>query len=134
MTDDEYINTEILDEHFRTPRNFGVLKDCTVEIIESNPTCGDTIVVDLKINGETIEDVKYITRGCSISTAAASMLSETIIGKTLKEVENLSKAEVLSNIGLRLGPARERCALISYDAVQKGIKKHLKGGKEAEHF
>ncbi|EQD75352.1 NifU family SUF system FeS assembly protein, partial [mine drainage metagenome] len=76
MTDDEYINSEILDEHFRTPRNFGKIKDNDLEIIETNPTCGDTIVMDFKFNGDILEDVKYITRGCSISTGAASILSE----------------------------------------------------------
>ncbi|MHB8361916.1 MAG: iron-sulfur cluster assembly scaffold protein [Thermoplasmataceae archaeon] len=126
MTDDEYINSEILDEHFRSPRNFGKIKDNDVEIIETNPTCGDTIVIDFKFNGDILEDVKYITRGCSVSTGAASMLSEMIIGKSRKELESISKEEVVSNIGLKLGPARERCALISYDALKKGLREHYK--------
>jgi nitrogen fixation NifU-like protein len=71
-------------------------------------------------------DIKYITRGCSISTAAASILSENLMGKTREEIEHTTKEDVLANIGLKLGPARERCALISYDAVQKGIKNHFK--------
>ncbi len=126
MTDDEYINSEILDEHFRTPRNFGKISDRDVEIIETNPTCGDTIVLHMKFDGEILVDIKYVTRGCSISTAAASILSENLMGKTMDEIRRMSKDEVLANIGLKLGPARERCALISYDAVQKGIKSHLK--------
>ena len=126
MTADEYINSEILDEHFRTPRNFGRIPEHDVEIIETNPTCGDTIVLDTKFKGEILVDIKYITRGCSISTAAASILSENLMGKTRDEIEHTSKEEVLANLGLKLGPARERCALISYDAAQKGIKKHFK--------
>lgn len=123
MSDDIY--REIILDHYRNPRNKGKLPDADVSIHDSNPLCGDEIDIHLKVDGDKIKDVKFEGRGCAISQASASMLTEMVMGKPLTSVRDLSKEDILENIGLTsLGPARIKCALLSLKVLKLGMVKY----------
>ena len=123
MSDDIY--REIILDHYRNPRNKGKLPDADVSIHDSNPLCGDEIDIHLKVDGDRIRDVKFEGRGCAISQASASMLTEMVMGKPLTSIRDLSKDDILENIGLTsLGPARIKCALLSLKVLKLGMVKY----------
>lgn len=109
---------EVILEYSRHPRNKGRLDEPTVTREERNPTCGDVVRIELLIEGDVVTDVRFDGRGCSISQAAASMLTEMVQGKTLDEVRAINKSDILDAIGIPLGPARLKCALLSLKALK----------------
>ncbi|MGI0024462.1 MAG: Fe-S cluster assembly sulfur transfer protein SufU [Nitrososphaera sp.] len=120
MSDDIY--REIILDHYRNPRNKGKLPEADVSIHDSNPLCGDEIDIHLKVDGGEIKDIKFEGRGCAISQASASMLTEMVMGKPLTSVKDLSKDDILETIGLTsLGPARIKCALLSLKVLKLGM-------------
>lgn len=123
MSDDIY--REIILDHYRNPRNKGKLEDADVVIHDSNPLCGDQIDIYLKVKDGNIQDIKFDGRGCAISQASASMLTEMIINKPLTNAKDISKDDILENIGLtNLGPARIKCALLSLKVLKMGMVKY----------
>ena len=123
MSDDIY--REIILDHYRNPRNKGKLPDADVSIHDSNPLCCDEIDMHLKVDGDKVKDVKFEGRGCAISQASASMLTEMVMGKPLTSIRDLTKDDILENIGLTsLGPARIKCALLSLKVLKLGMVKY----------
>ena len=123
MSDDIY--REIILDHYRNPRNKGKLSNADVSIHDSNPLCGDEIDIHLKIEEEKVKDIKFEGRGCAISQASASMLTEMIMDKSLTTVKDLTKEDILENIGLmNLGPARIKCALLSLKVLKLGMVRY----------
>ena len=123
MSDDIYL--EIILDHYRNPRNKGKLSNADVSIHDSNPLCGDEIDIHLKIEEEKVKDIKFEGRGCAISQASASMLTEMIMDKPLTTVKDLTKEDILENIGLmNLGPARIKCALLSLKVLKLGMVRY----------
>jgi nitrogen fixation protein NifU and related proteins len=120
MSLDDLYRQDILD-HSQNPRNFGTLDHPDISAEDSNPLCGDKIRMDLRVKEGTIEDVKFTGIGCSISRAAASMLTEEIKGKTLEEVKQIGREEVLELLGIELGPVRLKCALLALKTLKVGI-------------
>lgn len=116
------IYRETILDHYRNPRNKGRMTNPDVSIHDSNPLCGDEIDIHLKIEASIIKDIKFEGRGCAISQASASMLTEMVINKSLNAVKDLSKDDFFENIGLRnLGPARVKCALLSLKVLKMGM-------------
>ncbi|NOJ27060.1 MAG: SUF system NifU family Fe-S cluster assembly protein [Nitrososphaera sp.] len=123
MSDDIY--REIILDHYRNPRNKGKIAGPDVSIHDSNPLCGDEIDIHMKIEGDKIKDIKFEGRGCAISQASASMLTEMVLNKQLTSVKDLTKDDILENIGLtNLGPARIKCALLSLKVLKLGMVKY----------
>jgi nitrogen fixation NifU-like protein len=115
---DDFYKEYILD-HYRNPRNFGVLDapDATAE--DLNPLCGDRIRFDLQIDADgRVSDVKFSGKGCAISQASASMLSESLKGEKLEDVARLSQERVLENVGIGISPARMKCAMLGLKVVK----------------
>ncbi len=109
---DDFYRDYILD-HYRNPRNFGHLEQPDVEADDLNPLCGDTIHMELKLDGDRrVQDVRFSGKGCAISQASASMLTETIKGMPLEDVAKLSKEAVLENVGIGISPTRMKCAML----------------------
>ena len=124
MSDDIY--REIILDHYRNPRNKGKLPDADISTHDSNPLCGDEIDIHMKIFGDKITDVKFEGRGCAISQASASMLTEMVINKPLTNVKDIAKNDILENIGLtNLGPARVKCALLALKVMKLGMVNYL---------
>lgn len=123
MSDDIY--REIILDHYRNPRNKGKLTNADVSIHDSNPLCGDEIDIHLKVEKDKIKEIKFEGRGCAISQASASMLTEMVMDKPLTTVKDLTKEDVLENIGLmNLGPARIKCALLSLKVLKLGMVRY----------
>jgi nitrogen fixation NifU-like protein len=115
---DDFYKEYILD-HYRNPRNFGTLDapDATAE--DLNPLCGDRIRFDLQIDAHgRVSDVKFSGKGCAISQASASMLSESLKGEKLEDVARLSQERVLENVGIGISPARMKCAMLGLKVVK----------------
>jgi nitrogen fixation NifU-like protein len=108
-------------DHYRNPHNYGTIENATNRITEYNPICGDTVHLEMIINEGRIEDIKFVGRGCSISQASASILTETVKGKSISSLNDLTDQKYLMDLGVSLGPARERCALLSLNALRKAI-------------
>jgi nitrogen fixation NifU-like protein len=123
MSDDIY--REIILDHYRNPRNKGKLALADVSVHDSNPLCGDEIDIHLKIESNKVQEIKFEGRGCAISQASASMLTEMVMGKELEFLKDLRKEDILENIGLtNLGPARIKCALLSLKVLKVGMIKY----------
>jgi nitrogen fixation NifU-like protein len=120
MSFDDLYRQNILD-HYQSPRNFGTLEHPDISAEDSNPLCGDVIRIDLKIEDGRVADVRFTGKGCSISRAAASMLTEEIRGKSLEEVKRIGKDEVLEMLGIELGPVRLKCALLALKTLKVGV-------------
>lgn len=115
---------EIL-EHYRNPRNHGVLRKTNARAAIANPLCGDklsmTLLIEKKGEDEVISDVAFENDGCAISCAAASMLTEQIKGRKLSEVLDMRDEDIIKIIGMKLMPNRTKCALLSLGVLQKAV-------------
>jgi nitrogen fixation NifU-like protein len=117
---DDLFRENILD-HYKHPRCHGTLEHPDISYEDSNPLCGDVIRMDLHVKDGRIEAVRFSGHGCSISQAAASMLCESIEGRTLEEVKHLGRQDVLDMIGIPLGPVRLKCALLPLKTLKAGV-------------
>ncbi|MHA6259996.1 Fe-S cluster assembly sulfur transfer protein SufU [Sporosarcina sp. CAU 1771] len=136
---DQLYRTVIMD-HYKSPKNKGVLEESSVTVDMNNPTCGDVIHLTMQVVDDTVQNAKFEGEGCSISMASASMMTQLIIGKTVEEALNLS--ETISNImlskeyddSIELGdiealsgvakfPARIKCATLAWKAMEQGVGK-----------
>jgi nitrogen fixation NifU-like protein len=115
------IYREIILDHYKHPRNFGHLPKPDVKIEEGNVTCGDRIIMEIKVEEGKIEDIRFSGEGCAISQASASMLTEKAKGMELTAVEKLDAEYVLSLLGTTLTPSRTKCALLSLEVLQKAV-------------
>lgn len=112
---------ELILDHYRHPRNAGTLEHPTHSHEESNPLCGDVIRIDLHVNNDNIIDqVAFAGKGCAISQASASMLTEMIKGKTLDQAKQINKDDILEALGIEIGPVRMKCALLSLKVLKAG--------------
>jgi nitrogen fixation NifU-like protein len=123
MSSDIY--KDIILDYYRNPRNFGDLSNPDVRVKDSNPLCGDVVEMQLKINNGKVEDVRFKGKGCAISQASASMLTEVIKGKTLDEIKAISKADILNLLGIDPGPTRIKCALLGLKVAKLGVYGYL---------
>lgn len=111
---------EILD-HYKHPRHFGHLEEPTLTYHDSNPLCGDEIFLELRIEDNKVADVAFTGHGCAISRAAASMMSEEIIGMSLDELKKWDKESILDLLGIEVGPVRIKCALLPLKALKAAV-------------
>lgn len=122
---------EMIIDYSRNPLNFGELENPDVTYHDSNPLCGDSIDIDLKIKDDKISEIKFHGKGCAICMACSSILTELTKGKDIEEVKKFSKNDVLSELGLEhLQAVRIKCALLSLKvlkyALYSYLAKHLK--------
>ena len=108
-------------DHYQNPRNYGTLNDPDISYEDDNPLCGDVIRIDIKLDDENrISQVAFSGEGCAISQASASMLTEEVLGKSLDEVKQMGKDDILEMLGIQLGPVRLKCALLSLKVLKAG--------------
>ena len=120
MSQDEQFYREYILDHYKNPRNFGRLESPTVSHEEDNPLCGDVVGIDLAVRDGRIDDVRFHGRGCAISQASASLLTERIKGLSLDEARAIGKEEVFEDLGIDISPARVKCALLSLKVLKVG--------------
>jgi nitrogen fixation NifU-like protein len=119
VQDEQFYREYILD-HYKNPRNFGRLEGATLSHEEDNPLCGDVIGIDLMVKDGRIDDVRFHGRGCAISQASASLLTERLKGLSLEEARRISKEDVFEDLGIDISPARIKCALLSLKVLKVG--------------
>ena len=121
-TGSDMYRQQILD-HYKSPRNYGELEDPTFSHTGENPSCGDTIQMDVRLDDEEeIEYVSFTGDGCAISQASASMLSERLVGMTLEELENLETEDITDMLGVTISPMRIPCAVLGNQVAKDGAK------------
>ena len=110
-------------EHYREPHNHGVLEPSDLRFADSNPTCGDEMSMTLRLDDakERVTDVAFDGRGCAISQASGSILTDELRGSTLDELRAMDPKDVLESLGVPIGPARLKCALLSYKVLQGAV-------------
>jgi nitrogen fixation NifU-like protein len=119
MNSDIY-QEEILD-HYRNPHNYGAIDHPDATFEDTNPLCGDVVAVDVRYNGDRIEEVKFRGNGCAISQAATSMLTEMVVGQTKTDALAITRDEILEELGVPLSPARVKCALLGYKVMMAAL-------------
>ncbi|MBI3413118.1 MAG: SUF system NifU family Fe-S cluster assembly protein [Candidatus Aenigmarchaeota archaeon] len=112
---------EIL-ERYKDPVNRGEIKNATAEVHETNPLCGDSVDIYLKIENGKISEAKFNGFGCAISQASADLLLDEIRGKSSKDAKSLAKEQFLKTLGISLSPARLKCALLSWYALMIALQ------------
>ena len=119
-------------EHYRRPHNFGPLDNPTVSKEGANPLCGDRITLQLGVRDGVIEQVAFTGRGCAISQASASLLTDEIKGKPLTDVRAFGAADLLDLLGIDLSPARLKCAMLSHDTLRGALSQLPDGAGASE--
>src|SRR2546427_2234310 len=125
MNEFDQMYREVILDHYKNPRGHGTMDHADAEAEGQNPLCGDevSIYVAFRDDGETIEEVKFSGRGCAISQAATSMLTEMVQGRRASEVATLDKDELLDEIGIPLTPVRLKCAMLGLSTLKLALHK-----------
>jgi nitrogen fixation NifU-like protein len=108
-------------EHYRRPHNFGVIDNPTTSHEGANPLCGDRITIQLGVRNGIVERVGFTGRGCAISQASASLLTDEIKGKSVADVAAFRADDLLDLLGIEISPARLKCAMLSLDTVKSAL-------------
>jgi nitrogen fixation protein NifU and related proteins len=113
-------------DHYRFPRNRGILSNAHVQSEVINHSCGDSIEFYAHVDQNNVTSVRFHGKGCVISQAAASILSEHINNKSITDILTITANQIRSLVGIQLGPTRLRCALLGLEAVHKGLASHAR--------
>jgi len=131
----------VIMDHYKSPRNKGSFEDGAVTVELNNPTCGDRIALQMKVDGGVIRDMKFRGEGCSISLASASMMTDALKGKTFEEALAIARdfsammkgeeaefeyEDIHALSGVTKFPARIKCATLPWNALKKGIESAAK--------
>lgn len=136
MLDDLY--QEVIMDHYRRPRNKGLLEGADASVEQHNPTCGDVIQVQLKVQDGRVVDIKYAGKGCSISQSSASMMTEKIKGKSLEEAQVILQrfkammhgeagdykdlGDLVALQGVSKLALRVKCAVLSWNVLDEAMR------------
>lgn len=118
-----FYREKILD-HYKNPRNAGVLEDADCAAREDNPLCGDIVDVFVKLRDNVIEDARFKGEGCAISIAASSMLLEKVKGMPRDAVLKMSEKDIIALLGIPLTISRVKCGTLGLTALHSAIKKY----------
>ena len=140
--DEELYQEQILD-HYRHPRHKKVMEGATCKAQGNNPMCGDELTVFIDIVGDTksgkgnksgrVNQLTFTGHGCAISQAAASLVIESLQGKTIEVIKKLQDKEVLGLLGIPITATRMKCALLIYKTLQQGVKEYKRQHYEEQN-
>jgi nitrogen fixation NifU-like protein len=125
MSEFDQLYREVILDHYKNPRGHGLIDDADAYAEGQNPLCGDEVLIYVAFDedGDTIDEVKFSGRGCAISQAATSMLTEMVKGRSAREVASLPRDELLEEIGIPLTPVRLKCALLGLSTLKLALHK-----------
>jgi nitrogen fixation NifU-like protein len=122
MSEFEQLYREVVLDHYKAPRHFGLLDPNDAVAEGQNPLCGDEVTVTVRFDADdVISDVGFEGRGCAISLAATSMLTDIVMGRSAQEVASMPKDELLEEIGIPLTPVRLKCALLGLGVLKVAL-------------
>ena len=117
---------EMIIDYSRNPLNYGEIENPDVTFHDSNPLCGDSIDIDIKIDGDIVSDIKFHGKGCAICMACSSVLTELTKGKSIEEARTITKNDVLGELGLEhLQAVRIKCALLSLKVLKSALYTYI---------
>lgn len=111
-------------QHYRQPSNYGSLENPDLHCEGINTLCGDWLTIDMQVRDQRVVAIRFQGKGCALSQAGASILSEMIEGMALQEVAALDKDDLLTALGISVGPARMKCALLPLEVLQQGLERY----------
>jgi nitrogen fixation protein NifU and related proteins len=114
---------QILD-HYRNPHNKGELDPNDASYEDTNPLCGDKIRIDLRIVDDKVDEIAFSGRGCAISQASTSILTDMVKGESLEEIMSFDKDDLLDELGIPISPARIKCALLGLHVLKLAIDQY----------
>jgi nitrogen fixation protein NifU and related proteins len=124
MSEFDQLYRELILDHYKNPRNHGLLEPSDAQAEGQNPLCGDEVSVSVRLGeGDVIEEIGFDGRGCAISQAATSMLSDLVKGKTVGEVAEMPKEALLDELGIPLTPVRLKCAILGLGVLKLALHK-----------
>ncbi len=115
---------EFMLDHYQNPHNHGEMEDASTSFQGGNPGCGDIVTMYLKMDGERIDEVSFTGQGCTISQAAASVLTDELKGMTVQEIEALGYSFISDLLGDEVVKMRPRCATVGLDAAKSALKEY----------
>ncbi len=121
MSDLKNLYRERILDHYRNPRNQGTLEDADISNKLDNPVCGDVVRLDVRLSDGRVSEARFSGRGCVLSMASASMLTEEVLGKSVEELRAMEDADVFEMMGITLGAVRAKCGLLSLRVLQDGL-------------
>jgi nitrogen fixation NifU-like protein len=123
MSDFEQMYREVILDHYKNPRNYGTLEEPDAHAEGQNPLCGDEVAISVRFgaDGETIDEVRFEGRGCAISQAATSMLTDIVKGRKASDVASLPREELLEEVGIQLTPIRLKCAILGLGVLKVAL-------------
>lgn len=113
---------ELILEHYKNPHNFGEIADADITQEGDNPLCGDMITMYLKLDDGKLDAVKFRGRGCAISQASASILTDMVVGRPVEELKHFPTRELLDELGIPISPARMKCATLSVNTLRVALR------------
>jgi nitrogen fixation protein NifU and related proteins len=126
MSGNADIYHEMIVDYSRNPINYGEIENHDVTFHDSNPLCGDSIDIDIKIDEDKVTDIKFHGKGCAICMACSSVLTEITKGKSIDEARVIEKNDVLSELGLEhLQAVRIKCALLSLKVLKSALYTYI---------
>jgi len=124
MSEFDQLYREVILDHYKSPRNYGLLDPADAHAVGQNPLCGDEIAVSVRLGeGDVIEEVGFDGRGCAISQAATSMLSDLVKGRSAEQVAAMPSQELLDELGIPLTPVRLKCAILGLGVLKLALHK-----------
>src|SRR5213079_2944901 len=123
MSELEQMYREVILDHYKSPRGHGLIENADAQAEGQNPLCGDEVAISVRFaaDGETIDDVRFEGRGCAISQAATSMLTDLVKGRKAEDVATLPKEELLDEVGIQLTPIRLKCAILGLGVLKVAL-------------
>jgi len=113
---------ELIIERYKTPHFRGELDPNDITYEDDNPTCGDHIRIDIRLDeNQIVTEAVFSGEGCAISQASADLMLESIIGKSIEDVKEMGKEDILDMLGIELGPTRLKCALLPLKVLKAGV-------------
>lgn len=116
----------------RYPHNHGTLDPNDASYEDTNPLCGDRVRIDLRIADQAVEDIRFSGRGCAISQASASLLTDMVKGQPLADVDGITNEDILDELGVDISPARIKCALLGLHVLRVAVDEYRRSNGAAD--
>ncbi|MEM0097589.1 MAG: SUF system NifU family Fe-S cluster assembly protein [Conexivisphaerales archaeon] len=121
-----YFFIENIMDHYKNPRNMKIINEASSVFGDSNPTCGDTVKIFIKVNENKIEDIGFQGHGCALSMASSSLLTEMVKGSEMQDALKITESDLMRELGIKeLGPNRIKCIALSVKTLKMAIIQYL---------